>query len=110
LIASVRRRRRDLALLKTIGFSRRQIASVVAWQASVVAIVGAVIGIPAGIILGRGLWTLFAHEIYAVPSATVPGLQLILVAVAALVLANIVSVVPERLAARTPTAALLRVE
>ncbi len=34
LVASVRQRRRDLALLKTIGFVRRQLASVVAWQAT----------------------------------------------------------------------------
>ena len=32
LIASVRRRRRDLALLKTLGFTRRQLAAAVAWQ------------------------------------------------------------------------------
>jgi predicted lysophospholipase L1 biosynthesis ABC-type transport system permease subunit len=32
LIASVRRRRRDLALLKTLGFTRHQLAAVVAWQ------------------------------------------------------------------------------
>ena len=37
LIASVRRRRRDLALLKTLGFTRRQLAAVVIWQASVAA-------------------------------------------------------------------------
>ena len=44
LAASVRRRRRDLALLKTLGFTRRQLAVTVAWQASVAAIVGIVDG------------------------------------------------------------------
>jgi hypothetical protein len=38
LIASVRRRRRDLAVLKTLGFTRRQLAGTVAWQASVAAV------------------------------------------------------------------------
>jgi hypothetical protein len=33
LAASVRRRRRDLALLKTLGFARGQLAGAVAWQA-----------------------------------------------------------------------------
>jgi ABC-type lipoprotein release transport system permease subunit len=34
LVASVRQRRRDLAVLKTIGMVRRQVAAVVAWQAT----------------------------------------------------------------------------
>src|SRR5256885_12986605 len=34
LTASVRRRRHDLALLKTLGFTKRQLAAAVAWQAS----------------------------------------------------------------------------
>jgi hypothetical protein len=73
LVASVRRRRRDLALLKTIGFTKRQLAAAIAWQASVAAIVGIVIGVPVGIALGRWLWTLFAQAIYAAPVASVPG-------------------------------------
>ena len=52
LIASVRQRRRDLALLKTIGFVRRQLAAAVAWQATVAALVGIVVGIPLGVIVG----------------------------------------------------------
>jgi hypothetical protein len=63
LAASVRRRRRDLALLKTLGFTRRQLAVAVAWQASVAALVGNVVGVPAGIALGRWLWDLFARDI-----------------------------------------------
>jgi ABC-type transport system, involved in lipoprotein release, permease component len=72
LAASVRRRRRDLALLKTLGFTRRQLGATVAWQSSVAAIVGIVVGVPLGIALGRWLWILFAREIYAVPRPTVP--------------------------------------
>jgi hypothetical protein len=40
LVASVRRRRRELALLKCLGFTRRQLAATVAWQSSVSAAVG----------------------------------------------------------------------
>ena len=67
LLASVRQRRRDLALLKTIGFVRRQLAAAVAWQATVAALVGIVVGIPLGVVAGRWLWDLFADQIYAVP-------------------------------------------
>jgi ABC-type antimicrobial peptide transport system permease subunit len=43
LIASVRRRRRDLALLKTLGFTRRQLVTTVASQATVAALIGTLI-------------------------------------------------------------------
>ena len=110
LVASVRRRRRDLALLKTLGFTRSQLVATVAWQASVAAVVGVVIGVPVGILLGRWLWDLFARAIFAVVDPTVPVLQVVLVAVGAVVLANIVAAVPGRMAARTRTALLLRAE
>jgi FtsX-like permease family len=110
LIASVRRRRRDLALLKALGFTHRQLAAVVAWQSSVAVAIGTIIGIPVGIFLGRGLWNLFAHELHVVPEARVPSLTLLLVAVSALLLANIVAAIPGRQAARTPTALVLQGE
>jgi ABC-type lipoprotein release transport system permease subunit len=110
LITSVRRRRRDLALLKILGFTRRQVAAAIAWQSSVATAIGTVIGVPFGVVLGRFLWDLFAHEIYAVPSPTVPLLSVGLIVLSALVLANIVAAVPGRVAARTPTALLLRAE
>ena len=71
LVAMVRRRRRDLALLRSLGFTSRQLAAVVAWQSSVTAAVGVVIGVPLGIVIGRQLWTLFASNINAVPDPSV---------------------------------------
>jgi hypothetical protein len=110
LIASVRRRRRELALLKTLGFVRRQLAAAVAWQSSIAIAIGVVIGVPVGILLGRTLWDLFAHEIDAVPIPSVPGLIIVLIVVGALVLANVVAAIPGRMAAGTSTALVLREE
>ena len=110
LIASVRRRRRDLALLKTLGFTHRQLGAVVAWQSSIAVAIGVAMGVPIGIIFGRWLWNLFAHTIHAVPQPTIPTLSIALVALAALALANIVAALPARQAARTQTAELLRAE
>jgi hypothetical protein len=110
LVASVRRRRRDLALLKTLGFTERQLMAAVAWQASVSAVIGVIIGLPLGIIVGRWLWTLFARQIYAVPQPSVPLLAVTLVGLGTLVLANVVAALPGLIAARTPTALLLRAE
>jgi hypothetical protein len=108
--ASVRRRRRDLALLKTLGFTERQLAATVSAQATVAATVGIVVGIPLGIVIGRQLWTLFARNINAVPDPTVPVLSVVFVALGALVFANLVAALPGRSAARTPTALVLRAE
>jgi hypothetical protein len=110
LAASVRRRRRDLAVLKTFGFTHGQLAAVVAWQASVAAVIGIVVGLPIGVALGRWLWILFAHQIFAVSRPTVPALSIALVAASALVLANLVAAVPGRNAARTSTAQVLRAD
>ena len=65
---------------------------------------------PIGILLGRWLWALFAHYIDAVPEPTVPVLSIVIVALVAMVLANVVAALPGRNAARTPTAQVLRGE
>ncbi len=61
LLTGVRRRRRDLALLKTLGFARSQVLGVVAWEASALAVVALLIGLPLGILAGRWAWTYFAN-------------------------------------------------
>ncbi len=110
LAASVRRRRRELALLKTLGFTQRQLRAAVAWQSSVVVVIGMAIGIPLGIGLGRGLWRAFANELHVVSDPTVPVVWIGLIAVGSLLLANLVAALPARFAGRTPTALVLREE
>lgn len=110
LVASVRRRRRELALLKTLGCTRRQIAAVIAWQSTIVVAIGVVVGVPVGIVAGRASWDLFARTINAVPRATVPTPAIVLVVVGSLVLANIVAAIPGLQAARTRPALLLHAE
>jgi MacB-like periplasmic core domain/FtsX-like permease family len=110
LIASVRRRRRDLALLKILGFTHGQLAAAIAWQSSVSVGIGTVVGVPLGIIVGQSVWDLFAREINAVPQPTVPVLSIVLIVVGALVLANVVAAIPGWVAGRTPTAPLLRAD
>jgi len=110
LLTSVRRRRRELALLKTLGFTRRQLAATVAWQASVAVAIGVLIGVPLGIVTGRALWDQFANALHVVPQPTIPTLTIALVAIGALFLANVVAAIPGLQAARTPTAVLLHTE
>ena len=110
LAASVRRRRRDLAIMKTLGFTKRMLAAAVTWQATVDGLIGAVIGIPLGILLGRELWTLFARDINAVPQPTVPATAIVIVGFGTLVVAIMAALWPGRRAASTPPGLVLRSE
>ena len=110
VVATVRRRRRDLALLKTLGFTRRQLSACIAWQSSVSVLTGLIIGIPLGVVFGRWLWLTFAHQISTVPFASVPIASLFVLGVGALILANVVAFFPGRAAARTAAAIALRAE
>ena len=62
LVTTVRRRRHDLAVLRSIGFTRRQTRGAIAWQATLLAIVGVVVGVPLGIATGRLAWRWLADD------------------------------------------------
>jgi ABC-type lipoprotein release transport system permease subunit len=110
MVTSIRRRRRDLAVLKTLGFSSGQVRSTVAWQATTLGLVAAVIGIPVGIACGRWVWIVFAHQLGIVPRPAVPFLTFGVLAVATLIVANLVAILPGRAAARVRPALVLRSE
>jgi len=106
----IRRRARDIAILKSLGFTRRQARATVLANATVLAIVTALIGVPAGIIAGRLLWRAFA-DAQGILGVTVLRWWIVAATVGALlVLASAVAVIPARTAARTRPAALLRAE
>jgi hypothetical protein len=110
LAASVNRRRREFALLQSLGFTRSQVTRSVLWQATATIIACLLIGIPLGIGLGRVLWTAFAHQLDVVPNASVPIVPLIAVAAIGLVVANVAAAVPARIARRVRPAAVFRSE
>jgi ABC-type lipoprotein release transport system permease subunit len=110
LLSAVRRRRRDLAILKTLGFVRGQVAATVAWQATTVVVVSLVVAVPLGVALGRWTWTLLAHDLGVVARPHVPWLALTAVIGAALILANAIALVPGQIAAGTRPATDLRSE
>ena len=110
LITSIRRRRRDLAVLKTLGFQRLQLAGVVAWQATVLAVAALLVGLPVGVAVGRWTWTVFANQLGILPDPVIPVGSVLVAFPAALVLANLIAALPGRSAARTQAALVLRSE
>jgi len=110
LVTAVRRRRRDLAVLKTLGFDRRQVRMTVGWQATTVAVIGLLVGIPLGLALGRVVWHLVADELGVAGTPTWPVLAIVLLVPAALLAVNLVAALPARRAASTRPAVVLRSE
>jgi ABC-type antimicrobial peptide transport system permease subunit len=110
LLVSVASRRVEAGLLKALGFVRRQVAAAVCWQAAAVALVGIVVGAPAGIAAGRVLWRVFATNFGVVPVAVVEPVLIAALAAGVLAVANLLAAVPALLAARSRPAQLLRAE
>jgi ABC-type lipoprotein release transport system permease subunit len=110
LLTAIRRRHRDLAILKTLGFERRDVRATIAWQATTVAATGLLVGLPLGVLLGRFAWNLFATELGVVSEPVAPPLSAFLVIPATLLLANLVALLPGRIAAGTRPALVLRAE
>lgn len=110
LVISTRRRRRELAILKTLGFTRGQVAATVAWQASTVAAIGVLVGLPLGVAVGRFVYNVFAHDLGVVSVVVVPVSATLLLIPAAVLLANLVAAFPGWSAARTRPALVLRAE
>jgi hypothetical protein len=110
LIASVNRRRRDVALLKTLGFVRRQVAAAVSWQTTTVTMVGVIVGVPIGITVGRLAWDFFGSTLGVQSVTVVTGWAMAAVVLGALIAANLLAIGPALIAARSPSAVPLRAE
>lgn len=110
LATSISRRRRDLAILKTLGFARRQVFATVAWQATTLAAIAAIVGLPLGVAAGRWGWTLLADQLGVGTAAVTPALQILLALPAAVLVANLIAALPARAAARIQPALALRTE
>ena len=110
LLTGLHRRRRDLAVLKTLGLVRSQLLRVAAWQATALAAAALVIGLPLGVLAGRWAWALFAWSAGVSGVADVPAPLVLLAVPATLALANLIAAGPGWNAARGRPASVLRTE
>ncbi|MGA2805121.1 MAG: FtsX-like permease family protein [Acidimicrobiales bacterium] len=108
LFVSVARRRREVAVLKVIGFVRMQVGAAVCWQSVAIALVGIALGVPIGIAAGRVIWRAFASNLGVVPVDIAPLRLVLLFAVGVLAAGALLALVPAMLAARTRPAEALR--
>jgi hypothetical protein len=110
LVVSVSRRRREIGLLKALGFVNGQVASAVIWQATTLAVIAVLIGTPLGIVIGAVVWKAFANNLGAVPVSVVQVWLLAALAAGVLVVANLLAVAPALVATRSQPAQLLRTQ
>ena len=110
MVVWVQRQRRKIAILKTLGFVRRQVLALVAWEAGTFAALSLVIGIPLGIVVGRGAWALFANELGVGPTSVVPSTRILLCVSAVLLVAMVVAIAPAWFASRVKPARVLQSE
>jgi FtsX-like permease family len=109
LVVSVSRRRREIGLLKVLGFVNRQVAAAVAWQATTLALIGIIIGVPLGVVVGQVIWKAFANNLGAVPVSIVPIWVVGVLVAGVIVVANLLAIGPALVATRSKPARLLRV-
>ena len=110
LMTTTRRRRSELAVLKALGFERRQVRATLGWQATTLATVGLVVGIPVGVVIGSVVWRQVAENLGISPSPDYPTVALILAIPVVIAIVNLVGFWPAWAAARTSPAAALMVE
>ncbi len=109
VITTVGRRRRDLAVLRTLGFVDRDLSALVRWEGSTFALIGIVLGIPLGVIAGRVIWNEVATGIGVDAFVTTPVLALLVIAGATIAVALLAAAVPARHARRVHPATTLAV-
>jgi hypothetical protein len=110
LVVAARRRRHDLAILRTLGLSPGRGAALVAWQAATVGIVAVVAGVPLGLLAGRLAWSTLSQQLGIVPTLVVPLVAIAAVVIGALLAAVTVVAIPARAVARLRLGEALRSE
>jgi ABC-type lipoprotein release transport system permease subunit len=110
LVVSVVRRRREIGLLRTLGFVRRQVAFSVSWQTTTTALVGILVGLPVGIAVGRAVWRIFADNLGVPPVPVVIVWIMAAIVAGTLVVANALAIGPAFVAAQSRPANLLNSE
>jgi hypothetical protein len=110
IIVNTRRRARDLAVLRAIGFTTRQVARTVTVLAVSACAAGVVVGAPLGLLIGRLVWWSVAHTTGLATDPAYAWWSVLSLVPAAFGISVLVAWLPARRAARRKPASLLRSE
>ena len=98
--ATVARRRRELGILSVLGFRPGQRRTVIATQATSLAIASLAVGIPIGMIVGRLVWASISESIGVATDPAVPFLQIAIGSVLLAIAFNVMAAAPAWAAGR----------
>jgi putative ABC transport system permease protein len=98
LLLSVFERRRELALMRAVGMTRRQVRTMVRYEAVITSLLGTVEGIVVGLLLGYALVLALRDE--GLKSFTVPWSAIVVVMVMSAILGVVAAIWPARRATR----------
>jgi hypothetical protein len=94
LSLTTRRRRREAATLRALGFTARSGAAVVGVQSLAVFATALVIGVPVGLLLGTRIWTVIAENANVLVLVSVPSVAIIGFLGAMVVVAGVQTALP----------------
>ena len=95
LVLTVYERTRELGMLRAVGMTRRQVRSMIRHESIVTALIGAVLGIPVGVVLA-----VMVGRAIKYPAFTVPWGTIVVFVIAAIVAGIIAAILPARRASR----------
>ena len=99
LALSVHERTRELGLLRAVGMTRRQTRRMMRWEAVLVALFGAALGVATGIVFGWGAVSALPDDTFG-STITVPFIQLVVLVAFATVATLVAASIPARRAGR----------
>jgi hypothetical protein len=108
LVVSARRRSHQVGVLRALGFTRAQVVGAVSTQGATMCLIGALVGVPLGIALGRSTWAASAHQLGVREDVAAPLLIVLAVLAAGLVLLVSAGATAGSWAARATPARTLR--
>ncbi len=97
LVLAVFERTREIGLLRAIGTSRRQVRATVRYESVITSIIGALMGIVVGIVFAWVVTTRFAGQGI---TFSIPGGQLVVFLILAVIVGVIAAILPARRASR----------
>nr|MBA2625326.1 FtsX-like permease family protein [Acidimicrobiia bacterium] len=110
LVVTVRRRRVELGVLSALGFTPGQRRAVIIGQATTIATIALVVGVPLGAVAGRVIWSAIAGSMGLAADVTFPLALLATGAVGLVVVLNLIAALPGHSARRLRVADALRSE
>ena len=110
MVIAVRHRRRDIAILQSLGSTRGNVTAVGVWQGVTIGVTALLFGVPLGVATGRWFWSRVANGFGTLAEPVVPLPGVVALVGLVLLLAAIAGLLPIRAGLRHRPATVLHSE